>query len=174
MRIKPVRRDEVRFSGGYRGITTAPANSMRKDRHGGLEPVNVKLWAPLLRLLDQKERELWKSWVPLGLASADSPPKPITAPRWQRAARCWCRRCGRAFYRERGPDCGEYIYCSDKCVAAVRSIAAAPVVKARSARRAAARANRKCKTCGKPIKAQRSTMRFCSVRCRVAAHRNNR
>jgi hypothetical protein len=32
-------------------------------------------------------------------------------------------------------------------------------------------AGRKCEACGKAIKAQRSTMRFCSVRCRVAAHR---
>jgi hypothetical protein len=48
----------------------------------------------------------------------------------------------------------------------------APIVKARSKARAVARANRKCETCGKAIKAKRSTMRFCSIRCRVAAHRN--
>jgi hypothetical protein len=45
------------------------------------------------------------------------------------------------------------------------------VVDVRAAARAEARANRKCATCGQPIKAQRSTMKFCSVRCRVAAYR---
>ena len=29
-----------------------------------------------------------------------------------------------------------------------------------------------CEHCGRPITAQPSTMRFCSVRCRVADHRN--
>ena len=56
-------------------------------------------------------------------------------------------------------------------VAAVHAAAMAPIVKALAKARAAARANRKCATCGKPIKAQRSTKEFCSVRCRVAAHR---
>ena len=40
------------------------------------------------------------------------------------------------------------------------------------AERAAARANRKCEHCGKPLTAERSTMRFCSTHCRVYAHRN--
>src|SRR5262249_21483229 len=46
------------------------------------------------------------------------------------------------------------------------------VVRRRSQARAAARANRKCEVCGQRLKAQRSTMRFCSARCRVAAHPN--
>jgi hypothetical protein len=169
-RTKPIQRDEIRFGGRY--ITTAPAGTMRKDRHGGVKPTNPKLWAPLLRSLDQQEREMWEGWVKRGLSSADDPPKPVTAPQWREAVRCYCRQCLRWFYRERGYNCGEYIYCSDKCVAAARRVAMAPVVKARSQARAAARANRKCAACGKPIKAKRSTMRFCSIRCRVASHRN--
>jgi hypothetical protein len=39
------------------------------------------------------------------------------------------------------------------------------------AARAAARSGRSCERCGEPIEAERSTRRFCSVRCRVAAHR---
>jgi hypothetical protein len=50
----------------------------------------------------------------------------------------------------------------------------AAFLKARSKARAAARAGRHCETCGKAIKAQRSTMRFCSIKCRVAAHRKHK
>jgi hypothetical protein len=39
------------------------------------------------------------------------------------------------------------------------------------AARAAARSGRSCEGCGEPLKAARATKRFCSVRCRVAAHR---
>jgi hypothetical protein len=35
------------------------------------------------------------------------------------------------------------------------------------------RGDRQCAYCGKSVQAQRSTMRFCSVRCRAAAHRCN-
>ena len=167
-RTKPVTRDEIRF--GW-CIETMPANSLRKNRDGDLEPI-ANLWAPLLRALDQKQRETWKRWVKRGIDKGDNPPEPITMPRPFRKR--ICRHCGRTFYNaDRGPrqNGGAPLYCSDTCVAAVRSAAMIPVVEATSTARAAARANRKCTTCGKAIKAQRSTMRFCSVRCRVAAHR---
>jgi hypothetical protein len=168
-RTKPVTRDEIRC--GYR-IETMPANSMHKNRDGDLEPI-ADLWAPLLRSLDQERKQDWEGWVKAGLDSADRPPEPITVPHpyYKRI----CRHCGRAFYKaDKGPrqNGGVPLYCSDKCVAAVHSAAMRPIVKARSQARAAARANRKCATCGKPIKAQRSTMRYCSVKCRVSAHRN--
>ena len=44
---------------------------------------------------------------------------------------------------------------------------------ARTARRADARAGRVCARCGIPIKAARSTRRFCSDICRVKWHRTN-
>jgi endogenous inhibitor of DNA gyrase (YacG/DUF329 family) len=100
-----------------------------------------KLWGPLLRSL--KVKEPWP---------------------YSRGKRK-CERCGSAFYRIPG---SYSHYCSDQCANTVHNAA---FVKARSEARAAARANRKCETCGKAIKAQRSTMRFCSVRCRVAGHR---
>ena len=102
---------------------------------------NPKLWAPLLRQLKVKE------------------PWPYSQ------GKCKCVHCGTKFYRVPGR---RSRYCSDQCISAVRNAA---FVKARSEARAAARANRKCEGCGKAIKAQRSTMRFCSVRCRVASHR---
>jgi hypothetical protein len=167
-RTKPVQRDEIRC--GWR-IETMPVSSMYKNRDGDLEPI-ANLWAPLLRSLDQERREDWEDWVKGGLSSADSPPEPITVPHPYR--KLMCRHCGRIFYSaDKGPrqNSGVMLYCSDKCVAAVHAAAMAPIVKARAKARAAARANRKCATCGEPIKAQRSTMQFCSVRCRVAAHR---
>jgi hypothetical protein len=164
-RTKPIRRDEIRYSWD---IGTMPASSMRKSRDGGLEPV-ANLWARLLRSLDQERRESWESWRP---QLKGDPPEPIKVPRPYRKSRC--RHCGRLFYNaDRGwrQNSGVPLYCSDKCVAAVRSAAMADIVKARSKARAVARAGRKCESCGKPIKAQRSTMRFCSTRCRVIAHR---
>jgi len=160
-RTKPVKRDEIRCCWD---IETMPASSMRKNRDGDLEPI-AELWAPLLRELNLENEE----WVSKGLSGLY---EPITVPAPYRKWRC--RRCGQLFYNAaRGPkrNGGEPLYCSDQCMRAVRSAAMAPVVKAKSAARAKARAGRKCATCGKAIKARRSTMRFCSVRCRVAKHR---
>ena len=50
----------------------------------------------------------------------------------------------------------------------------AKLVKARSRARAAARAGRACATCGRRIKAKRASKRYCSTRCRVASHRQER
>jgi hypothetical protein len=61
--------------------------------------------------------------------------------------------------------------CQSLAYAPKRAAHRAELIKARSEERADARAYRECETCGKPIEANRSTMRFCSVRCRVAAHR---
>jgi endogenous inhibitor of DNA gyrase (YacG/DUF329 family) len=168
-RTKPVSRDEVRFHPyfGAPSIETMPANSMRKNRAGWLEPI-AELWAPLLAELDRQGREDWQGYVGLGLSTRDHPPEPATVGRPDGYTRS-CYHCGRNFYRTQRA--AQTIYCSDNCVAAAHSAAMAPIVKARSVARAKARAGRKCETCGKPIEAQRSTMRFCSVRCRVAAHR---
>jgi endogenous inhibitor of DNA gyrase (YacG/DUF329 family) len=168
MRTKPVQREEIRCSWA---IETMPANSLRKGDNGDLESI-AELWAPLLRTLDQERKALWEDWVQRGVDRADNPPEPIKVPRpYHRSV---CRHCGRAFYKaDKGSrrNGGAPLYCSDKCVAAVHALAMAPIVKARSKARATIRADRKCATCGKPIKAKRSTMKFCSVKCRVAAHR---
>ena len=100
-----------------------------------------RLWAPLLRQLKAKE------------------PWPYSR------GKCRCRHCGSQFYRV--PGSGGH-YCSDQCATVVRNAA---FVKARSEARAKARADRKCAQCGEPIEARRSTMRFCSIRCRVVSHR---
>jgi len=71
-------------------------------------------------------------------------------------------------------------YCSDDCAKASwrdgRAGSVAAMVKVCSEVRAAARADRHYANpeCYKPLPAQRSTMKFCSVRCRVAAHRESK
>jgi endogenous inhibitor of DNA gyrase (YacG/DUF329 family) len=149
MRSKPVQRDEVRFD-GWR-IGTLPANSVRKTRQGELEIIR-ELWMPLLRSLRRAKRVTVRAPQPQG--------------RWRSGDPETCRHCQRAFYRTRHAPLTAY--CSDRCVTTVHGAA---FRKTRSERRAAARADRKCMHCGEPIEAQRSTMKFCSVRCRVASHR---
>jgi hypothetical protein len=160
MRHKPVTRDEVYFTGR---IITLPVDSVRRDKWGGIEPI-PKLWAAVVRSINSAEAKLHER---LGF---DGPPSPVAAP--SPVVLCRCRKCKRKFYRAANSNPH---YCSNVCADAAerarRDKINAARVKARSKIRAAARANRKCKTCGKPIKAKRSTMHFCSVRCRVAAHR---
>src|SRR6516225_176575 len=91
MRTKPIRRDEIRYCWD---IETMPASGMRKG-----EPI-TKLWAPLLRDLDQERRRDWESWVEKGISSADDPPEPISVP--HPYCLCRCRHCGTRSTRPRG------------------------------------------------------------------------
>jgi hypothetical protein len=179
MRRKPVSRDEVRLDGSpqYTEIVTLPLDSVR-ERGDNLEPIR-KLWAPLLRQLSRAKREWWAS------------PRGVEHPEWSQKIGWWtgkalepvgypqpegyrkCRHCRREFYRTK-----HYsgLYCSDRCQrlanAPRRTRWIARFIKARSEERAS---NRKhyCEHCDNPIDAKRSTMRFCSVKCRVAAHREH-
>jgi hypothetical protein len=166
MRTKPITRDEIRYD--VRGIVALPINSVRKGKNG-LEPIK-KLWAPLLRSLNEAEKKHWESMVEFRAAMGweSKGPTPIMVSRYG-WAEYYCHHCTRAFYRLN--DVG--YYCSNKCEDAVRRVSAVKATKARSEQRAAERAkhNNKCNMCGKPITAKRSTMKFCSIRCRVAAHR---
>ena len=127
----------------------------------------ARLWQPLLDQLRQQEREWWESgpaakpelWGEFGELRVR-----VVSPDTQAS----CRHCGRRFYyhhRYRSK------WCSDLCARKARAPRIAATVKARSQARAKARAGRRCETCGKRLAAQRSTARFCSVRCRVSAHR---
>jgi endogenous inhibitor of DNA gyrase (YacG/DUF329 family) len=156
MRTKPITRDEVRLSttlycsGLKARITTLPIDSVQKDKQGWRDKPIRPLWAPLLRSLNRKLKPL----------------EPITCPcpdSWNNP--CTCEQCGREFLRVHN---GSERFCSDRCVNARRSIAAAKAV---AAARADARDGRECETCGNELDAKRSTRRFCSTRCRVAAHR---
>jgi hypothetical protein len=150
MRRKPVRRDEVRFD-PWRQITTLPVDSVYLDKQLNRKPIR-KLWAPLMRQLSRISK------------------KPVEYPHHIQDGAPDCRHCDRRFYRT-----GYYgFYCSDRCQSLAdaprRAARIAAFVKTRSERRADNRETN-CDHCGEPIEAKRSTMRFCSVKCRVAAHR---
>jgi hypothetical protein len=173
MRRKPVTRGEVRF--GNQRILTLPADAVREDEWGHLAPV-PKLWEPLLRSLNRKQARGWPTHRErlraAGIVMPEKPPPPIDCPRPYRYGLLQCHRCGREFYRV-----GRVVvrYCSDSCAEAAakqrKAAANAARVKAQSQARAAARADRRCGYCGEPLSALRSTQRYCSTRCRVAAHR---
>ncbi len=124
-----------------RTITTAPVDAVRGTEYRWGNPI-MRLWAPLLR-------ELVGSQLGSFVVGPD------------------CRQCGWRFWRH---DRSSGVFCSDHCAALARR---AKYAATQGAARAAARVGRKCEneTCGKPLKAARSTMRYCSVRCRVAAFR---
>lgn len=163
MRKQPVTRDEVRLTErGY--IATLPADSVRQDKYG-LKPI-PQVWALLVQTLKQAQDEN-SAWKRRTWGSRSTPPDPIKMPRpkWGTPI-VECRHCGRGFYV--GQRCFGTSYCSDKCKRAANAVG---YVKARSESRAAERKDLCCERCSKKLTAQRSTARFCSVRCRVAAHR---
>ena len=161
MRKKPITRDEVRVD--HFQVRTLPMGSFHRDTK---QPI-AELWQPLLDQLRQQEIEWWESgpaakaelWGEFGESRVR-----VVSPDTQAS----CHHCGRRFYFH-------YRYqskwCSDLCAREARAPRIAAAVKAKSAARAKVRAGRKCKTCGKPIKAQRATKQYCSVRCRVTALR---
>jgi hypothetical protein len=85
----------------------------------------------------------------------------LSQPDWR------CTRCGEPidvkFYYSRVG-----IYCSYDCATSGRRDRYA---RTQGAARAMARSGRCCERCGAPIDARRSTKRYCSTRCRVAAFR---
>jgi hypothetical protein len=166
MRRHPVTRSEIRFNGRY--ISTLPVDAVRKKDSGRIVPI-LELWAPLLCSLTRWRRrdDAWAQFF----NAIGSPRKPQMPPYvWPEPRLCSCQHCGREFYRLSGSG----RYCSDVCTKASRAVRNEAMAKSRSEARAAARADRHCARCNEPIIAQRSTSIFCSVRCRVAAHRERK
>jgi hypothetical protein len=128
-----------------RRITTLPADSVRGKFAG---PAIGRLWAPLLRSLNRQR--------PKGTP-------PIELPHTGVGGAVSCLHCKRKFFHVRTAS----LYCSDLCARRER-------LQAIAWKRAEARAGRKCAHCGDLLDSRRSTMRFCSARCRVAAHRRAR
>jgi len=168
MRRKAVTRAEIRFNG--RHITTLPVDAVRKDDFGHIAPIR-ELWGPLLRALNERRKSDDKqaqAFQALGLPARPLKPVPIRLPiRFVRPepTLCACQQCDREFYRVYGSG----LYCSDRC--AEISWRETAVVKARSEPRAAPPPERRCanSSCNKPFAALRSTMKFCSMHCRIAA-----
>ena len=161
MRKRPITRDEVRVD--YYEVRTLPGGSFHPDTG---QPI-ARLWQPLLDSLRREEREWWESgpaanpglWGEFGESRVK-----VVYPDTQAS----CRHCGRRFYHHHRHG-GKW--CSDLCAREARAPRIAATVKTRSQARAKARTGRRCETCGKPIKAQRATKQYCSVRCRVTAFR---
>jgi endogenous inhibitor of DNA gyrase (YacG/DUF329 family) len=123
-------------------ITTAPMDAVGPYSWRNPTEIFEPLWEPLVDALG--------TWMPPRFELVEAEP---------------CRQCGRKFWR----NCrSNGFYCSDRCAAIARR---AKYATTQGAARAAARSGRRCERCGEPIEAERSTKRFCSVRCRVAAFR---
>jgi len=200
MRRKPVTRSEIRFDGSR--IATLPVDAVRVDVPDKDLPWNEyvvpipRLWVPLLRALNRigkhrhEEREQANANMSiedralhanLRINTKPTPWEPIRLRERYFVAQFRggvtigsCKHCGREFYRLYTNN----RYCSDDCAKASwrvgRAGGVAAASQARSEARAAARADRRCAHCNEPITAQRSTGKFCSVRCRVAAHREGK
>ena len=181
MRKKLVTRDEVRLDHNFH-FCAVPANAFRPGKRWPTEREPIPaLWKPLLRQIAREQKayiegplaEMRAYWQQLGIGGDGPLPEPPTLPHVDLWRKTSCRHCGRGFYR-----IGKYLghVCSEVCARK----AALPGLKrkiarqtaARSKKRAEARAGRSCLVCGEPMEAKRSTKRYCSERCRVAAHRN--
>jgi hypothetical protein len=181
-RQKPITRAEVRIEKKHGpvprfAILTLPKRGVVAGRYS-YDAVE-SLWMPLVRELKaeydaylaskewhQTDDFTRKYYGHYGTPRAPAIPSPWNEP-------CECRVCGQTFFQAhvtwRSKRQGSF--CSDTCMDKWRRMKRVEQRKQDSARRAEARTNRTCEVCGEPIEAARSTKRFCSTKCRVAAHR---
>jgi endogenous inhibitor of DNA gyrase (YacG/DUF329 family) len=103
----------------------------------------------------------WQTWERIGTDRARLM-RAAVGHGWHLYAIYRCQRCGR-WAAGSG-----FLWCSDECR---RSDVAQQARDRRAQRATAARPMVNCSTCGAPIEAQRATRKFCSNRCRQAAHR---
>jgi hypothetical protein len=182
LRTAPVTRDEVRIIAPFT-IGTLPADACQPPGiWGGWEPI-----AGLFEALIEELRKQYDAWLPADVARREAvnaipgfrfrlgPPPPFEARvLWPRNSFSYprrCRCCGREFFNT-GLVTGAC--CSDHCMAKRYRASVTTRNAARSAERREARAQLVCRHCGKPLDAQRSSRRYCSGRCRIAALRARR
>jgi hypothetical protein len=179
-RTKPVTRDEIRFR--YWKLEAMPADAFH-EREGEWRTEMVpipELWRPLLRKLKREHKAYiegpWKELVAhyesVGVG-AGKPWDPPSLPKYvyesdERA----CHHCFKDFYRigSHGRYCSDI--CAKEAARPARQRRIEKQTRIKTQKRAATRAGRECLTCGVPMEAARATKRYCSDRCRVAAHRN--
>ena len=145
-RVKPLAREDVLAYGP--SLRAAPLRAFRRDRSGNYRP-RVAMW----RLL----RESRDGWLALD-------PESIT--RFKTVGRCL--HCGETFLR--GYRVSARV-CSNRCARERERQRAREWAKANYQPRERTLHRTKCEQCGETFKAVRADARFCSVRCRVAAHR---
>jgi hypothetical protein len=182
MRRKPVTRSEIRFD----RIATLPVDAVRIEVPDKDLPWNEyivpirKLWAPLLReLTEWRKRDVAKWQAAFGFPQ--KPPEPVSL-----AKRYFVDRMrGGVTIGTCKP--ASSIACTATIAIARTTVPKPPGVMAAQAalrpcsRRAPKPAQPPAPTAAAPTpnatsrsRAQRSTMKFCSVRCRVAAHREGK
>jgi hypothetical protein len=162
MRNTLVSRDEVRTYGF--GLVAVPFDACYRNgdrlelNTAPLEPLVAELTAQWKEHRDEKRRRfpLWQhGWSP--------PPK---MPGVVLGPSEVCTVCGRQFVVVEHPRRGA-IVCSDTC-------SKISWQRPRADRRREARTGTKCLSCGVELDSKRSTRRYCSDRCRVAAYRQRR
>jgi len=173
LRGEPVRRDEVLIDG--RRLETMPIATWRfEERQGQTRGVS---YAPRLLVGDA---ELWHALLD-EIGSRVTPEFAV----WE-AREYVCEYCGARYLGlKRGGDHRVRV-CSNECARRRRNAKQRLwrqrrdpsdyqlINAARTARRAETRAGRVCAHCGIPIRAARSTRRFCSNLCRIRAYRASR
>jgi endogenous inhibitor of DNA gyrase (YacG/DUF329 family) len=187
-RDEQVRRDEVRIYGIDR-ILTMPVGTFEcktpdkpwYDRsYEGIQ----ELWQLLLDELFEEYKASHAEWVKLGIA----PDKPLQQSKAILSGYAMteyeCQQCGKAFI-SKWIAMNHPALCSDRCIAEhIRSLRIAryhnhpnkselirKTNSARAERSAKLREGKTCENCGEPVSADRSSRKFCSDKCRVAAHR---
>jgi hypothetical protein len=191
IRDEPVRREEVMIYAG-RQILTMPEMTFEDRTPDGapwyrrhFEGIE-RLWRPLLDELSAEAEAQRMEWIKLGVPVAKSLPD-IIAIITGEILEYSCQQCGQIFIAKRIP-INHPRLCSDACAKAHalslkrawyqnhphkdELIERANAVRAR--RSAEQRKDKTCETCGAPILAERSSKKFCSDKCRVAAHRARR
>jgi hypothetical protein len=172
LRNSPVERDEVSIRNGQ--IRTLPINACVLDENGFPRLVDhlfEELVEELTREWKAKEETLEERQLKVGLAMAQlledahREAKPGLSSPWCPRQ---CRACGKWFFCAFGHT--RMRFCSDRCIAAGEKTVISGYVARRSATRQRGRST-KCAHCGASMEAARSSRKFCSPRCRVAAFR---
>lgn len=190
MRRKQVTRSEIRCSvyGWHGTIHALPLDACREKVKATVGDWQWIVYEPTAALFTNVVAELsaqWKVEAKRAIEMFGHLPEPLQhQPRvmpttWLAAEYQGpheCAQCGRWFVHHHiDHQSRPGRFCSDACAAVAHkaSVAAtqARVVEQRSAARAERRAGLKCENCGEPLEAARSTARFCSTKCRMAAHR---
>lgn len=187
LRDQPVSRDEVHIDRIHNRLLAMPLATFQLVLPPSGDPEDADLvgdpalWQPLLDELTAEQARLAAGYDAPDRALLPTPRLP-EARVWVRSAFEWdCAYCGKRFLATFRPKVKLY-FCSNRCERLWRNAVYrdwrhnnppdyARVNKARTEKRAAARAERVCGHCGKPLDAARSTKRFCSDICRVRASR---
>jgi hypothetical protein len=148
--VRKVLLSDVRVARSGR-IMTGPVWAYRRGKYGHAEPI-PEAWQDLVRALEPRAEADYRRRVAWWSKAVRVQVRP---PRADDVRTCWV--CDQQFY-----GACQLRTCSPACHRARQ---------APRASRAKPRQETRCPTCGDVFEQTRQDARFCSVRCRVAAHR---